>query len=151
MPQASAGYVAQVKYMWTTQIDRAIVQANPVSGVSYPILPVTDDVMIQSIEAHVEWAVTQPTPLEVLLTVDGVPCKHVVANPVSNTHYLAGITRDSPALGQPLLVFGSFTYTYAFYPLYMGQSISIDARITWAVTQPTFLVCIVKWSRLLPT
>jgi len=140
---------APIKYAWQHQPDAVLNQANPVSGTLYPVLPVNEDVRIISVYARITWAVTQPTPFEALITIDGNTLIHVGNNPISNTNYEAILVGENAENGQYLITGVDRTSNRAF--LYEGQSISVQARITWAITQPTPMVMRVKWARLLPT
>ncbi len=130
---------------WTLQPDAYLSQDDPVSATWYPILPTTLNARILSVYCNVDWGVTQPTPLELRVTVDGIPIIYAQANPVSATPYYPQPAGDLAMAGQYMTP----TTDYAWYKPFIieGRSISVDVRITWAVTQPTPLRSRVKWAK----
>lgn len=140
-----AFYNRHAKYAWQRQPDAVLNQANPGSGVSYPVLALSGDVRIYSIAAWVTWTV-QPNPLEVLVTIDGQVINHNVANPVSATAYEAVTVANVIPTWQVLIIVNPGQYR-AF--LHEGQSVGVAARTTGGTVQN--LSCVVKWARLLPT
>jgi hypothetical protein len=94
------------------------------------------------IEADVTWAVTQPNPVEVIVTVDGIPFIFTIANPVSTTKYFASLSTVA-ADAQMMESTDRPARTY----LLEGQSVKVEIRVTWAVTQPTPLNCRVKYAK----
>jgi len=126
------------------QADAAISQANPVSTTLYTVLDTTKNVRIISIEAMITWAVDQPSPLEVVVTVDGVSIIFNRDNPVTATEYF-GEWYGNKA-GGDLIAFAAGTTARPF--LLEGRSIKVQIRVTWAGTQPTPLVCRVKWAKI---
>ena len=127
------------------QADAYLSQANPVSGTLYTVLDTTRNVRIYNIQANVAWAITQPTPLEVVLTIDGNTIIHGKADPVSGSFYfptktLAGYDEASQTLAADAPSSAAFVYE--------GRSVRVQVRITWAVTQPTPLVCRVKYAKI---
>lgn len=136
------------------QGDSYFSQANPVSTTLYPwkdestgnLLGTQKNVRIISVAAYVTWAVTQPTPLEIVCTVDGKTIIFVKGSPISAmpyTGYLSGELAENNqqmAEGAGLLINRSF--------LLEGRSVKVEARITWAVTQPTPFVLRVKWAKI---
>jgi len=126
------------------QPDAAISQANPVSAQYYTVLDTTPNVRIISISAKITWATTQPTPLDVLVTIDGNTIKHGFTNPVSATNYHAVTDGAFAETSQPLSATNSGV-NRSF--LYEGRSVKVEARITWDTTQPTPLVCRVKYAK----
>jgi len=127
------------------QADAAISQVNPVSNQLYTVLATTTNVRIISIAAQVTWAAVQPTPLVVLVTIDGQVITHYVNNPVSANPYEAIVRPHLPENDQPMLSGFAETARRAF--LYEGRSVKVECYITWGVAQPTPLVCRVKWAR----
>lgn len=69
------------------QADATLITATPVSGTKYTVLDTTTFVRLISIYSEIYWGVTQPTPLEVHLTVDGQAIIFIKADPVSGTDY----------------------------------------------------------------
>jgi len=126
------------------QPDAAISQVNPVSAQYYTVLDTTPNVRIISIHAKITWAVTQPTPLEVRVTIDGNLITYAVTNPVSGTDYHAQVTPGASEASQTL-----GTTNPALYRPFLceGRSVKVEVRITWAVTQPTPLACRVKYAK----
>ena len=127
------------------QADAAISQNNPVSTTLYEVLPTTRNVRVISISASITWAVTQPTPLEVVMTIDGQSVVFIVANPVSASPYEAANQFQQAETAQGLLS-GIYYSAYRSF-LREGRSVRVQVRVTWAVTQPTPLVCRVKWAK----
>ena len=126
------------------QADAYLSQANPVSGTWYTVLDTTKNVRIISMNAGITWATTQPTPLEIRVTVDGNVLIFICINPVSATVYMAKITPQFGEDSQYLDAAENVTYR-AF--LLEGRSVKVEARITWATTQPTPLQCRVKYAK----
>ncbi len=127
------------------QADAVLSQANPVSTTLYTVLATTRNMRIQSIQAVITWAVTQPTPIEIVITIDGLTIIHQITNPVSANNYEAIRTYYQTELLQLLTTGDTQQKMQAF--LWEGRSIRVQARITWAVTQPTPLVSRVKYAR----
>jgi hypothetical protein len=128
-------------FFFEQQADAVISQANPVSTTLYEILPTTKNVRIISIWGYITWAVTQPTPLEVLVTIDGITKIFIIANPVSGTSYGCR-TEGNQADNAQTMVTTHDEYNKPF--MLEGRSVRVQIRITWAVTQPTPLVCRMK-------
>jgi hypothetical protein len=135
----------QSQKTWQQQADIVVSTANPVSTTLYTVLATTADVRIIGIGINVTWAVTQPSPLEIVVTVDGNPIVMSQTNPVSAGVYApcfydstAAFLANGPG-GNPAL-YRSF--------LLEGKSVTVQMRVTWAVTQPTPLVCRLKWAKL---
>lgn len=128
------------------QADVYFSQTNPVSTTLYEVLPTTANVQIESIADNVTWAVTQPTPLEVVVTIDGIPKVYVMANPITATNYSPMVCPALAADAQlqvPTRTDGLLTNMLGL----RGRSVRVQVRITWAVTQPTPLVCRVKYAK----
>lgn len=126
------------------QADAVLSQANPVSTTLYTVLDTTRNVRIIGLNANITWAVTQPTPIEVPVTIDGQTIIYQAANPISATEYYARCNENNAEATQGLTA-TSYANQRTF--LIEGRSIKIEARITWAITQPTPLVCRVKWAK----
>lgn len=129
------------------QADAAISQANPVSDTVYPVLATTANVRIIGISANITWGVTQPTNLRVIVTVDGQTYTFTLANPVTATNYLAALRTELTAANQ-LLIISTSTPEVDRSFLLEGQSVKVDVAVTWAITQPTPLVCRVRYARI---
>ena len=150
MPAASAGYVAQVKYMYQHQPDAVLSQVNPVSGVWYNVLPATDDVMCIDCASFVTWAVTQPN-IKLRITIDGIIRVFSFVLPVSNAWYVPSLGAYASIANYDMLTENSTIPVYRGIGLMEGQNVAIDAQVNWAVTQPTLLYSRLIWSILLPT
>lgn len=130
---------------YAEQADATLSQVNPVSTTLYTVLSATEKVRIISIEADIAWAVTQPDPLEVVVTVDGVSMVFAVANPVSATKYFASLAAGVAASAQVLETTDRAAEGRPF--LLEGRSVKVEARVTWVTTQPTPLACRVKYAK----
>lgn len=135
---------ASPDFLFEHQADAYLSQTNPVSTTLYTVLATTQNVRIISIEADLIWATTQPTPLEVVITIDGQTIIHIQANPANAAAYMAIPLENALANAQGFST--TQNQTRAF--LYEGRSVKIQARITWATTQPTPLVCRVKYAKI---
>lgn len=136
--------VCVAKTVWVQhQPDAVLSQMNPTSNTAYTALPSTTFARIISIEASITWLTTQPD-LEVLVTIDGQTLKYAIAAPVSTTKYYPVVNADkdenSGVLGLT---------DYAPYKTFMleGQSVKVEGRSIWGVTQPTSLDVRVKWAK----
>lgn len=127
------------------QADAVLPKANPVSGTKYTVLDTTKNVRLKGIGVAVTWATTQPTPLEVHVTIDGQTLTFKQTDPVSATYYMPIMSPHKDATEQEMSVSGSAQYYKAF--LMEGRSVKVEVEITWAVTQPTPLVCRVKYAK----
>jgi len=126
------------------QADATLSQANPVSATWYTVLDTVLNTRIIGISTNITWATTQPTPLEIKVTIDGQTVTFTVANPVSATNYFARIATEQ-ALSAQVLDTVDYARERAF--LLEGRSVKVEARITWATTQPTPLVARVKYAK----
>ena len=126
------------------QADATISQANPVSTTLYTVLPTTANVRIYSIAAQITWAVTQPT-IEVVMVIDGQTLTFTAATPATATNHVAFIQTEKANASLVLTSTDAYSLYRAF--LVEGRSVSVSIRTTWAVTQPTPLVCRVKWAK----
>lgn len=124
------------------QADAVLAQANPVSTTLYTVLTTTPNVRIIGIAVNVDWAVTQPTPLEVIITVDGQAVSGFINNPVSGTWYFFVINPNDAAQVLEAANPGSRAF------LLEGRSVLVQVRVTWAVTQPNPMRCRVKYASL---
>jgi len=132
--------------MWKQQPDAVLSQANPVSGTKYTVLDTTKNVRIISIACDVTWATTQPTPLEIHVTIDGVAYNYYKADPVTATDYYAyPHPEKAENVQQPMSSTKADISRRAF--LMDGKSVKVEIEITWATTQPTPLVCRVKYAK----
>lgn len=130
--------------MLQQQADAVLSQVDPVSATLYTVLDTQKNVRIESINAIITWATTQPTPLHVLATVDGITFIFRVSNPVSATNYYA--SRQSNAAQDNQVLETDERVARPF--LLEGRSVKVEIRITWATTQPTPLVCRVKYAKI---
>ena len=129
------------------QSDATLSQANPVSGTKYTVLDTTKNLRIIGISVKITWATTQPTPLEVHITIDGNTITHTFTDPVSATEYVAYRDRSKAATAQGLKAFLEADELTAPAFLYEGRSVKVEAEITWATTQPTPLEVRVKYAK----
>jgi len=125
--------------------DAAISQANPVSGQKYLVLAETQNVMVYGAATKITWATTQPTPLELFITVDGVEINHKQGNPVSGTWYYANRSMAAAMNNQGHTTTAAVGGYNSF--LWEGRSVKVEAEITWATTQPTPLEARVKYAK----
>ena len=126
------------------QADAVLSQANPVSGTWYTVLDTTKNVRIIAIFTNITWATTQPTPLEVRITIDGQTEIFHLDNPTSTTWYELIAWADGGTGG----FLSAEDYKNLNRPFNLeGRSVKIEARITWATTQPTPLQCRVKYAK----
>jgi len=125
--------------------DSTLSQANPVTATLYTVLDTAKNVRIISISTNITWATTQPTPLEIVVTIDAISTVFTVANPVSATVYFASLNANAAANAQTLETTDRTATGRPF--LLEGRSVKIEARITWATTQPTPLVARVKYAK----
>jgi hypothetical protein len=126
------------------QPDATISQANPVSTTLYPVLATNVNVRIISIQARLDWATTQPTDLRVTITVDGVSHTYSIALAVTATSYYVGNNANLAAESQTLQTTDQST-NRAF--LLEGRSVKVEISCVWGTTQPTPLICRVRWAK----
>lgn len=144
MPQASAAYVPQVKYMIQHQADAYLNQAAPVQNTWYEVLAATEDVRIISIGGVI---LVAGETVEGEVTVDGQTIainaaafgagngREACNRYPSQTYLFWGDEGDNPASRSFLLE---------------GQSVRVRIRKTTAAGAGN-LQCRVKWARLLQT
>ena len=112
--------------LYQHQADATLSQANPVSATLYTVLDTTPNVRVISIAVSVVWTV-QPTPLEIVVTIDGQTIIWTFTNPATGTDYYAGVKAAFTPTTQPLDVNDLALYR-AF--LLEGRSVKIEARTT---------------------
>ena len=136
-------YVYPPKHM----ADATLNQANPVSTTLYTVLGTTKNVRIINISAAVIWTTTQPTPLEVVITIDGITYIHIQTNPCDGVWYISRMVPFTSETEQAMHPRAN-NYTDSLQLLRLeGRSVKIQVRITWATTQPTLLICRVKYAK----
>lgn len=128
------------------QADAMLSQVNPVSATLYTVLATTRDVRIISLEAAVGFAAGAPDPLEIVLTIDGVTTIFPQALPGNGTPYFAYRTAAGVEAIQAMTNDNDVSLRTTF-PI-LGKSVKVQVRVTWAVNQPTPLVCRVKYCKL---
>lgn len=133
--------------VFVQQADAALSQDNPVSDQLYTVLATTANVSLDSVFAMVTWAITQPTNLRIIITTDGIVVTYLFAAPVTATGYSVLLNRSGAAVAQSLIGIAD-TSTLLALQHSSGRSVKIQVAITWAVTQPTPLVCRVKYARI---
>jgi hypothetical protein len=131
------------------QVDAFISQDDPVSTTIYPVLPTSMNVKIHSIEEDITWAITQPNPMQVRVTVDGITIIHSQVDPVSATPYYCRRIPGVDAVNQLMTTDQAIAMNEAA-PLYEGRSVRVDCLVIWAANQSTPLVCRVKWAQQKP-
>ena len=143
-----SGSGARVQMM-QHQADAVISQNNPVSAQLYEVLATTKNVRIISLSAKITWAVTQPTNLQIVVTIDGQTLVFYSSSPGSASDYIAWIVsaNSEAAQGDMHAAVGVHTDNPRS-SLLEGRSVRVQVRITWAVTQPTPLVCRVKYAKI---
>lgn len=107
---------------------------NPVTATKYTVLDTTSNVEIVSICSQVTWAVTQPSPIDVTTTIDGVAIIYRKVDPVTATNYFArrlAYTDIQQLQGND---------DYGTQYLDKGRSVKIEHEVVWATTQPNPLV-----------
>lgn len=129
------------------QADAVLSQANPVSDTEYTILDTTKNVEIDGIAVNVTWATTQPTPLLITVYIDGKTIIHTQANPVSTQNYIPLDLPNNADANQVCKVTAGTYIDQLPKPLYKGRSVKVTMTLTWATTQPTPLVCRVKYAK----
>lgn len=120
-----------------------INDASPISDTYETVLDTTTNVRILSIYLLSNWAVTQPTPITVKVTIDGITLTGVQANPISGTYYYVSLNPNSTSVLD--LTTDLLPGHYRAF-LLEGRSIKVEAKIAWGVTQPS-LACMVKYAK----
>lgn len=142
-PQASAGYVPQVKYAWQHQPDAVLNQANPVQNTWYPVLVATDDVRLIGGAVAI---ITTGEDIQTRITVDGVVYPATQAAVAGITyHFVKAIDYVSS-----YLTLDATQYDNSFTFLVEGQTVSVEVRKTTANGVGNLRGC-AMWARLLPT
>ena len=132
------------KPVFKHQPDAVLNQANPVSGQKYVVLDTTKNVRIIDMHIKCDWTI-QPSPLELHLTIDGIPHIHTLADPPTDTWYVPYIRGSLPETDQGLTNDASvYAPIRAF--IYEGRSIKIEAEITGGTVQN--LSARVKWAKM---
>jgi len=130
--------------VWTRQVDAVLSQASPVSGTKYTVLATTKNVRIRSIVAQVTWS-GQPNPLEVHLTIDGIPFTVTQTNPVSATPYALAQSVAADFLAAEVFV---TVYSAVNVPIqYEGKSVKVEVETTGGTV--SLLECRVKYARMI--
>lgn len=134
--------------VWQHQEDAAISQANPVSDTLYEVLATTENVRIVSLHAKITWATTQPTNLRIVVTIDGQTRTFTVGNPVSATAYMPQLYADRGDAQVMAALTIADQYSTPVSRWLTGRSVKVEVGITWATTQPTPMVCRVKYLKI---
>lgn len=119
-------------------------QINPVSDTYYPVLAATSFCRVRQASVIITWGVTQPTPIRIRFLIDGIYIIHYMNNPVSGTAYSLifnapyDIETNQNLIATPI--------SLPFW--YEGRNIVVEVNITWGVTQPTPIICRVKYAVL---
>lgn len=110
--------------------DVTLVQANPVGGTLYEVLPVITYARIVTGYVEVTWTV-QPTPIQIHLTLDGQTITHELGNPVSGTSYVIKRNVADQAANAQILETGYIDFPY----LYEATSARVQAETTGGTVQ----------------
>ena len=147
------GRLTKQDLVFKHQDDSVTIIANPVSATKYEwlvgdtgagaALGTQKNVRILSASVQVTWAVTQPDPLEIIITIDGNVLPAEKTDPVTGNYYEIS-ERSGYANGYLDTHLASKTRAF----LYEGRSVKVEARITWATTQPTDLTMRIKWAKI---
>jgi hypothetical protein len=116
--------------VWRQEADATLSQASPTANTLYTVLDTTKNCRISSATASVTWTV-QPTPLDLVFTIDGQTIMHTIANPVTATDYITvkSALGDSAAANAQVLHLVGTGYTVDAFPVqYEGKSIKVEAR-----------------------
>jgi hypothetical protein len=116
---------------WKMQAVTQIVEANPVSAAFTTVLATTANVRLIGLSWKITWAVTQPTPGRIKVTIDGNVMDWYINNPVSNTTYYLDVHEGYPANADLSTAHPSKAFQLE------GRSVKIEMSVIWAVTQPT--------------
>jgi len=136
------------------QADSVTIIASPVSGTKYEwrtgesgagaALGTQKNVRIIGVQVIITWGVTQPTPIEAHLTIDGQPITYSKIDPVTGTgYYIREHTMNVAPTAQSLSSTNLSTMAFT----HEGRSVKLECEITWATTQPTNLTMRVKWAK----
>lgn len=112
--------------------DGNLAQPNPVSGTAYTVLNTTRNARIISMCVRVDWTV-QPTPLLIIVTIDGQTITHAFTNPVTATYYYAVILGESAETNQLLALASTSTQNKPF--TWEGRSVKVEAKTTGGTVQ----------------
>lgn len=115
-------------YEYERQADATLSQASPTADTLYTLLDTTIHAKIISIVASVTWS-GQPTPLEVIVTIDGQTINYSFTNPVSATNYIPTESVASMALAESAQVLATtLSATVLMLRQFTGRSIKIQLR-----------------------
>jgi len=139
------------------QVDSVTIIANPISGTRYEwragatgagaLLGDQLNVRILSASLVVTWATTQPDPIEIHFTIDGILITHAMFNPVTMVPYSPyknPYRASLNALTQAMIAVNTADLVAIEYE---GRSIKVECEIIWAITQPTNLIMRIKWAQ----
>lgn len=141
-PEGSEGYVRDPYRSYQQQADALLDQAAPVSTTAYEVLETTLNVRLLSVIAKVTWTV-QPTPLDVIVTIDGQVITFTKGNPVTATNYYARLKPQVAMTAQELHTAAS-AVTRTF--MLEGRSVKVEAKTTGGTVSN--LTCRVKYAKL---
>ena len=130
------------------QPDALVAQGNPVSGTKYAVSGElgtgAKNARITSIAIWTTGGTTDP--LEVHMTIDGIPMRFFIVTPVAGSPYFANVNPTAIGTDQDLTT-GFSGIPEAVIPFMSeGHNIKIEVEATWSV-QPTILTCRVKWAK----
>ena len=131
------------------QPDATINITNPVSGTKYewespPGTPLgtQKNVRIVGVAVRCTWT-AQPSPIEVHLTIDGVPFRYYFNDPASDTWYFTRY--HQLANSQTDQVLDTLALLYYALGLFEGRTIKVQAEITGGTVSNLFAR--VKWAK----
>ena len=126
--------------LYSCQPDAVLEQANPVIGTRYVVLPATPNVRLLGISTSLQWT-TQPTHLQVYVTLCNKTIIFVKENPVDGKVYYAELQENKASYEQLL---GSIS-RLPFRPFMLeDRSVLVDVvRLGGAAS---FLQCRVKYA-----
>ena len=103
-----------------------ISQDSPTTEQEYPVLTTTANVRIIGLAAKCTWS-SQPTPLNLIVTIDGRTLTFYRNTPVSNTWYYPGMAESDVETALPM---GTTSQMQSRTFLLEGRSIAVTAKVT---------------------
>ena len=117
--------------IWQQHADATLSQDNPVSATLYTVFAAARNVRIISVNVSVTWTV-QPTPLEIVLTIDGQTIIHAQTNPTSAGNYMIRRKGNAAESAQVFQTDDTEDSRKAF--VYEGRTVKVEARTTGGTT-----------------
>ena len=135
-------YNGKNPFVPTLQADAVLSQANPVSATLYQVLAASKNVRLIGMTVYVTWTV-QPSPLEVVMTIDGLTRTWLRANPVSLTPYYPLLVPDYSSAAEFMDTAGGTAASKSF--LLEARNLRIQVRTTGGTVQN--IDAIVKYAK----